>query len=160
MKGLKAWDKVNSKRKGGTSSSQAPKRSKTRYGDPDFMVSGIDGGIIMAHSSHPGARPDILWPARIMHHNESKRLYKSGKKKETTHSVDLVFFCPYWGLPSGTNHVSKNGWDYPASSIFEMENVDASPKSIQPYEAQAPLSTTQLRLQFSLTGLSKTFFPR
>ena len=97
-----------------------------------------------------------------MHQNESKRLYKSGKKKETTHSVDLVFFCPYWSLPSGTTYVSKNGWDYPAFSIFEMENVDASPKSIQPYsyDGQTPLNIAQLRLQFSLTGLSKNFFPR
>ncbi|GMH96980.1 hypothetical protein TrVE_jg4547 [Triparma verrucosa] len=171
IKGLKAWDrhlarkaKVNGG--GGSSKSHADtggyqsKKSKVRYGDPEYIVPGIDKGIVLARSSHTGARPDVLWPARVMHHNETKLLQQSkrGRPKENgTHSCELVFFCPYWGQSPGTS-AQKAGWSYPIASIFETENVEANKTCIQAYGDLKEIDIAELRSSFALTGLAKSTF--
>ncbi|GMI01708.1 hypothetical protein TrLO_g11128 [Triparma laevis f. longispina] len=169
VKGLKSWDRHLARKQKTTGvgagwkhgeSHYTNKKSKTRHGDPEYSVPGIERGLVMARSSHASARPDILWPARVMHHNELKLVLnnKRGRLKENgTHSVELVFLCPYWGQAPGTS-VQKTGWQYPMASIFETENVEANKNSIQVYDDMKEINVAELRSSFALTGLAKNLF--
>ena len=70
---------------------------------------------------------------------------KRGRLKENgTHSVELVFLCPYWGQAPGTS-VQKTGWQYPMASIFETENVEANKNSIQGYDDLKEINVAEVR---------------
>ena len=173
MKGLKAWDRKCVKKKdGGTKKrggvhavtaysdgSYPYKKNKSRNGDPDFMVDGIEGGILLAASFHPQARSDVMWPARVMHDEEGK-IANNGKKMKG-YSVNVVFFSPYWTANNaGSGGRGKQGYIM-TPNIFEMEVVDANKKMIQPYPFEASaeeLDIEELRMSFSLTGLPKDNF--
>ena len=162
MKGLRAWDKrAERKRKAGSdepggSSGYQFKKSKARTGDPDYVVPGIEGGIVFACSLHPEARSDVFWPARIMHYEERKGMLalSSSKKKNQAVSVNVVFFAPYWT----SSAVHASGYAF-APSSFHFESVDANKKMIQKYPHETDhLDIEQLRMNFALTGLAKNHF--
>ena len=137
-----------------TDGSYPYKKNKSRNGDPDFVVDGIEGGIVLASSFHPQARSDVLWPARLMHDDEVRGLNGNNKKKGNT--VNVVFFSPYWaGTTASNGRAGKSNYII-SPSIFEMEVVDASKKMIQSYPFEATsekLDLEELRMSFSLTGL-------
>jgi len=142
-----------------------------RYGDPNFVVPGVDTGIVLASTSSTFARSDVMWPARICHEDETRggRFKKSGP-----HSVVVVFLSPYWqhsqafgnGVGGGGQHSKSssntsatNAAAAAAAELFDYEQVDASPTTLGQYpHSGASLDLEDLKTSFRLTGLSKSHF--
>mmetsp|Transcript_7604 Transcript_7604/g.15292 ORF Transcript_7604/g.15292 Transcript_7604/m.15292 type:complete len:1242 (+) Transcript_7604:218-3943(+) len=166
MKGLKAWDRKCAKKmdnsrgskRGATTygdgTSYPYKKNKSRNGDPEYIVDGCMGGIVLATSFNHNARNDVLWPARIMHDDEVKNINSGKKMKGNT--VNVVFFSPYWTSSGARGGGSRGGGYVISPAIFEMEVVDANKKMIQSYPfdgSSDELDIEELRMSFSLTGL-------
>lgn len=148
-------------------------RRSGRKSSADFDVEGIEHGIILAVSYGRGARPGVFWPARVMHFSELQTA--GGPKRLTTkQKVDVVFLAPYWNTAatSGNNRnriepftgsLERHGSSiFSSGSLFEIENIDASPESIQPYlyDPDRGLDMDELSTSFRFAGLPKAAFSR
>jgi acetoin utilization deacetylase AcuC-like enzyme len=138
------------------------KPKKNRYGDPSYVVPTVDSGVVLAATGAVSARPDVLWPARICHDDEIKNgNFPARIKKAGAHSVMVVFLAPYWTHQQalGYGGARKNSEVGGQDLLFDYEQVDASPKTLQSFpHSSASLDIEDLKTSFRLTGLAKNHF--
>ena len=137
----------------------------------EFSVQGIEHGIVLAVSYGKGARPGVLWPARVQHFSE---LAQNGSQKRLTgkQKVEVVFLAPYWNAQANdgrarsesyTDSLQRHGSSiFSSGPLFEIESIEASPDSIveYPYEPQRGLDIEELSTSFRFNGLPKAAFTR
>jgi hypothetical protein len=146
-------------------------RRSGRKSSADFHVEGIEHGIILAVSYGRSARPGVFWPARVMHFSELQT--GSQKRLSTKQKIEVVFLAPYWNSPAAigsrnrsdsyTGSLQKHGSSiFSTGSLFEVESIDASPESIQPYthDLDRGLDMDELSTSFRFAGLPKAAFSR
>lgn len=145
-------------------------RKSARYGgSSDFVVSGIEYGVVLATSFGKGARPGVYWPARVMHASESVGTAQLGKRNIAKQKVDLIFLAPYWHSDSSSARSRKaegmsevSGSAFASVPMFILESVEATDEMIKEYTfgANGKIDMNELRLSFQFTGLPKQAFPR
>jgi len=159
IKALRAFEnkrrRLNKQRNGdkGTGGDLSQAKS-TRHGDPNFVVEGIEDGVVMAVSLNTVARVNVLWPARVMHASESSSFGEKRRKKQINHHhINVVFFAPYWiEVNDGSNNTSV--------PLFEYEAITCDSKFIRkyPFDTKQTLNINDLRTAFSFTGLPPKAF--
>lgn len=130
----------------------------------DYLVKGIEFGIVLAASYAKGARQGVYWPARVMHASEFLGDTQSRRSKQR---VDLVYLAPYWrpddpGARKRIDSMSNaNETVFESNPLLHIETVDASDEMIQefPY-ASDEIDISQLQMSFRFTGLPKSAFGR
>ena len=137
----------------------------------EFSVQGIEHGIVLAVSYGKGARPGVLWPARVQHFSE---LPQNGSQKRLTgkQKVEVVFLAPYWNAQANDGRARSESYAdslqrhgssiFSSGPLFEIESIEASPDSIieYPYEPQRGLDIEELSTSFRFNGLPKAAFSR
>lgn len=148
-------------------------RRSVRNASADFHVDGIEHGIILAVSYGRGARPGVFWPARVMHFSELQSA-PSQKRLASKQKVDVIFLAPYWNASTAvagsrgrveafTDSLQRHGNSiFSSGALFEVESIDASPESIQPYpyDPDRGLDMDELSTSFRFAGLPKAAFSR
>lgn len=176
------WEKHNKKSdRDSSAKATARRRPPNREaaigsnGSLDFVVKGVEYGIVLASSYSKGARAGVQWPARIMHASESPGTARRNSSK-TQRKLELVFLASYWNsMDDATIAAGKNRVGPPLSEneeavfntnpLFQFETVDATHEMVKEYPSNIELEGScldiaQLRMSFRFTGLPKALFPR
>jgi hypothetical protein len=151
-------------------------RRFTRFNDRhDFTVPGIEYGIVLAASYSKGARPNVYWPARLMHASEGDGFAGGStattKRTISKQKVEVVFLAPYWiaddqfGRQRRLELLSENGESsLKTNPLFMVETVDANDEMLKEFSFDSSnmegLDITRLRAAFRFTGLPKSVFSR
>jgi hypothetical protein len=170
-----------------TTTTSRTQKSGRHNGSLDFTVKGLEHGIVMAASYSKGARPNVHWPARVIHASESGHGgWDSGtstsngtngssggggggtvRRTITKQKVELVFLAPYWrtddGVGRANNLLSTSAEStFNAIPLFQVETVDAVDEMLKeyPYTSSDGIDLAQLTLSFRFTGLPKAALPR
>jgi hypothetical protein len=151
-------------------------RRFTRFNDRhDFTLPGIECGIVLAASYSKGARPNVYWPARLMHASEGDGNTISGaataKRTISKQKVEVVFLAPYWisddqfGRQRRLELLSENGESsLKTNPLFMIETIDANDEMLKEFSFDSinleGLDIARLRAAFRFTGLPKSVFSR
>jgi acetoin utilization deacetylase AcuC-like enzyme len=144
----------------------------------------------LAASYAKGARPNVYWPARIMHASEGgwdaigggssgngggssnggTGLNVGGssvRRNMSRQKVDVVFLAPYWKQDEGsgrttTTLAAMDESTFNAVPLFQVESVDAVDDVLKeyPYAWSDGIDLTQLTKAFRFTGLPRAALPR
>jgi len=147
-------------------------RRTGRNNATEFTVEGIEHGIVLAVSYGKGARPGVMWPARVRHFSELEQ-QGSQKRLVMRQKVEVIFLAPYWNNQGnegrGRSESYADSLQRHGSSIFtsgpllEIECIDATPDSIAEYPFEAHrggLGIEELSTSFRFSGLPKAAFSR
>jgi len=131
----------------------------------NFVVDGIENGIVLATSFHANARHGVLWPARVMHVSEIKKGVNNQYSRRGVQKVHLIFLAPYWNGQSSArakSNATSPQEIYSSGHLFEMEQLEPSSDVIQkyPYDNTGVLPIDQIRGAFRFLGLPKAAFSR
>jgi hypothetical protein len=138
-----------------------------------FTVAGIEQGIILAASFNPKAHLGVFWPARVMHISEIRAhgLNPASRRSSSKNEIYIVFLAPYWNgeysfrSKSTFGAASSNAKEsFSTGPLFEVEAIEASATTIQPYPYgganSSSLSIDKLRSSFKFLGLPGSAFDR
>ena len=134
-----------------------------------FTVEGIETGIVMAKTYNQKARHGLFWPARVMHVSEYDRQQSQSRRSSAKQKLQVVFLAPYWNGVVATDSrlaladtLSLGTSAFSSGPLFELETIDISEDTIQPYpyHGEHGLNVDELQVAFRFTGLPKNAFAR
>jgi len=166
QKARKAWERKYAK----PQIEQPQAQGSSRFASvAKFTVEGIENGIVMAKTYNPKARHGLFWPARVMHLSEIDRSQLQSRRSSAKQKLQIIFLAPYWnGEAINTSRLaladslSLGTSAFSSGPLFEVETIDVSEETIQPYpySGEHGLNVDELQVAFRFTGLPKNAFGR
>jgi acetoin utilization deacetylase AcuC-like enzyme len=156
------WEMKQKKSGTKTTSDAPPPSGSTRFAaTANFIVDGIENGIILAVPTSKAAQ-GVLWPARVQHFTEIGGFTFAGnsRRNSSKNQIQVVFLAPFWNGPQAlTSKVSASTDLYSLGPLYDFDTIEVSEYNIQRYPFDE-VSMEKVRGGFRFLGLPKAVFSR